>query len=225
MESNTENITKENSTEQNGFSASPETQNTSSKDSIATGEQEKSAPESSVIELLKEELEKAKKESESFKESWQRERAEFQNYKRRTSQELLNARNESIRSFVSNLLNPLDNLERVVSQPSPSPEVQTIVQGIGMIQKEISGILERQGYFKLEAKDQEFDPMFMEAIAMEESEAVKLETVVEVYQSGYYFKNGEDKIGIRPARVRIAKPKEIQNNNKSVETDKEQNNG
>ncbi|MBE8421520.1 nucleotide exchange factor GrpE, partial [Leptospira interrogans serovar Pomona] len=32
-------------------------------------------------------------------------------------------------------------------------------------------------------------------------------TVIDVYQRGYYYEENEDKFTLRPARVRIGKPK------------------
>ncbi|MDF3820860.1 nucleotide exchange factor GrpE [Leptospira sp. 96542] len=152
------------------------------------------------------ELQDAKKEIETLKDSWLRERAEFQNYKRRTANDLLNARKESIKKFAEGLLGALDNLERVSNTPNPTPEVKAFVDGVNMVQKEFYSVLEREGIKRLDPTGQPFDPMIMEAIASEESADYTEETVVETYQPGYFHEEGENKQSIRPARVKVAKP-------------------
>ncbi len=162
--------------------------------------------ESSVEELLKEELEKLRGEMENYRDSWQRERAEFINYKRRTAHELLNARTEAVRSFIHGLLQPLDNLELVTNTKTENQELKAFIEGVAMIKKELLGVMEKEGVKKLIPLGEPFDPMIMEAISSEESEEYAEEKVIEVYQPGYYFMEGENKHAIRPARVKVGKP-------------------
>ncbi|BDA80586.1 protein GrpE [Leptospira kobayashii] len=152
------------------------------------------------------ELEKAKKEIDTLKDSWLRERAEFQNYKRRTANDLLNARKDSIKKFAESFLGALDNLERVTNVTNPTPEVKAFVDGILMVQKEFISVLDREGIKRLDPKGTPFDPMFMEAIVSEESAEYTEEIVIETYQMGYYQEDGESKQSIRPARVKVGKP-------------------
>ncbi|TGN19873.1 nucleotide exchange factor GrpE [Leptospira idonii] len=161
---------------------------------------------SSVPEGLEAELDKAKKEIDTLKDSWLRERAEFQNYKRRTANDLLNARKDSIKKFAEGLLTPLDNLERVTNVNNPTAEVKAFVDGILMIQKDFISVLEREGIKRLDPKGQPFDPMIMEAIVSEESAEYTEETVIETFQMGYFHEEGETKQSIRPARVKVGKP-------------------
>ncbi len=176
---------------------------------VETENEEVASPDSQkeTISEAPSELDRAKMEIESLKDSWQRERAEFQNYKRRTAQELLNARKESVKRLAEGLLIPLDNMDRVTSIQNPSDEVRAFLDGVRMIQKEFFSVLEKEQIHRLDPKGQSFDPMFMEAIASEESEEVTEEIVSETYQFGFYHQDGENKQSIRPARVKIAKPK------------------
>lgn len=160
----------------------------------------------SAMDGVENELEKAKKEVDTLKDSWLRERAEFQNYKRRTANDLLNARKDSIRKFAESFLGAFDNLERVTNVTNASPDIQAFIDGIVMIQKDFLGILEREGIKRLDPNGSSFDPMFMEAIVSEESADYTEETVIETYQKGYYFEDGESKQPIRPARVKVGKP-------------------
>ncbi|EIE02561.1 co-chaperone GrpE [Leptospira licerasiae serovar Varillal str. VAR 010] len=161
----------------------------------------------SVEETLRKELEAAKKEIESLKDSWTRERAEFQNYKRRSAQEFSHIKREAVKSLVTEFLNPIDNLDRVGSGVNVTEELKPFVDGVTMILKEFYSVLEKSNVFRQYPQGEAFDPTLMEALSSEEGEQYKEETVIEVYQAGFYIKENEDKFSLRPARVRIGKPK------------------
>jgi len=76
-----------------------------------------------------------------------------------------------------------------------------------MIQAQFINILEKENVFKMNCSGQPFDPMKMEAIASLESEDYNEETVIEVYQAGYEFRENNESTVLRPARVRIGRPK------------------
>lgn len=175
-------------------------------DSEGKGNQE-SEENLTLEEKLEKELKLAKEEVEKFRDSWQRERAEFVNYKKRTASELLNSRKEAVRQFIHDLLHPLDNLELVTNVNTDNSELKAFVDGVVMVKKDFLGIMDRQGIKKMEPLNQGFDPMTMEAIASEESDEYKEETVIEVFQPGYYYQEGENIHSIRPARVKVGKPK------------------
>ncbi|MBM9500074.1 nucleotide exchange factor GrpE [Leptospira sp. 201903071] len=153
------------------------------------------------------ELETAKKEVESLKDSWARERAEFQNFKRRSAQEFGSIRKEAVKSLVAGFLNPIDNLERVATTQTTSEELKPFVDGVAMVLKEFYSILEKSNVVRFDPKGESFDPMSMEALSSEEGDQYSEETVIEVYQPGYFYKENEEKFALRPARVRIGKPK------------------
>lgn len=173
-----------------------------------TGENSDDSQKSeSVEETLRKELEAAKKEIESLKDSWTRERAEFQNYKRRSAQEFSHIKREAVKSLVTEFLNPIDNLDRVGSGVNVTEELKPFVDGVTMILKEFYSVLEKSNVFRQYPQGEAFDPTLMEALSSEEGEQYKEETVIEVYQAGFYIKENEDKFSLRPARVRIGKPK------------------
>lgn len=142
-----------------------------------------------------------------MRDSWARERAEFQNFKRRSAQEFVSIRKEAVKSLVSGFLNPIDNLERVGATQTNSEELKPFVDGVTMILKEFYSVLEKSNVVRFDPKGESFDPMSMEALSSEEGDQYSEETVIDVYQPGYYYKENEDKFTLRPARVRIGKPK------------------
>ncbi|TGL76909.1 nucleotide exchange factor GrpE [Leptospira yasudae] len=179
-------------------------ENMNSEESTQTTEQTSTPDPANALQA---ELEAAKKEVESLKDSWARERAEFQNFKRRSAQEFTSIRKEAVKSLVSGFLNPIDNLERVGATKEPSEELKPFVDGVAMILKEFYSVLEKSNVVRFDPKGESFDPMSMEALSSEEGDQYSEETVIDVYQPGYYYKENEDKFTLRPARVRIGKPK------------------
>lgn len=167
--------------------------------------EEANAPAGSVVELLKEELAKAKAENASLQDKLTRAVADFQNLKRRTAMEYASLKRESVKKFVMNMLNPLDNLERVIV-PNPAAEVKPFVDGVKMIVNEFISVLEKEGIAKIDASGQPFDPSRMEAIASEESEDYNEEIVIEVFRSGYEFSENNERFPLRPAMVKVGKP-------------------
>ena len=147
----TEEATKENETMENTVQTEP----------IGVENQTDSEKENSVIELLKEELEKAKQKIVSLEDSFLRERAEFQNYKRRTAAEYAKIKGEAVKNFIIKLLNPIDNLERVGTGVSISDEMKPFIDGVGMILREMNGILEKENVVKVSPVGQPFDPTTM----------------------------------------------------------------
>lgn len=161
----------------------------------------------SELSSAQEELQKAKKEIAVLNDSLLRLRADFQNHKKRTAEEYTKIKKEAVKNFIIKLLNPLDNLERVGSGSNLSEEMKPFVEGVGMILRELNGILEKENVQKLNPVGQPFDPTIMEAIASEESEDAKEEIVTEVYQAGYVFTENNESFALRPARVRVTRPK------------------
>jgi molecular chaperone GrpE len=166
-----------------------------------------SSEESSKIANLEEEINKLKVENSSLKDSWLRERAEFQNYKRRTANEYLTIKREAVKSFVIKIINPLDNLERVGMGISITDELKPFIDGINMIKNEFYSVLQKENIQKTDPLNKPFDPMSMEAIAADESENYTEETVIEVYQAGYEFVENNERITLRPSRVKVGRPK------------------
>ncbi len=196
------------SAEENVATEEKETmENTTQTESTGEENQADSEKENSVVALLKEELEKAKQKIASLEDSFLRERAEFQNYKRRTAAEYAKIKGEAVKNFIIKILNPIDNLERVGTGVNVTEETKPFIDGVGMILRDINGILEKENVTKVSPVGQPFDPTTMEAIASDESEEVKEETVTEVYQPGYVFTENNESFALRPARVKVARPK------------------
>ena len=91
----------------------------------------------------------------------------------------------------------LDNLERGTQQ---FEEGDPHRQGMEMICKQFSAVLEKLGVAQIPAQDQPFDPQKHNAVMHVEDESVGENTIVEVFQQGYEL---GDKV-LRFAKVKVA---------------------
>ena len=162
-------------------------------------EQESGEPELSP-------LEQAQKESAEYKDAWQRERADFANYRKRMIHEKAQLREGAIGSVVHDLLEPLDNLDRVLTAKSDHAELASFVEGVEMIRSQFLGVLEKYNVKAITPDGEPFDPFSMEAIATEEREDLEQERVLEVYQVGYLQELSGGPHVLRPARVKVGRP-------------------
>lgn len=174
---------------------------------VASGSSEPGSESSNEMNPLEKEVAAAKAEAMEMRDSWNRERAEFMNYKKRMMAEMGRVKAHAVKSFVTNLLPVLDNLGQVVNATSDDPAVKNYVAGVEMIRAEFVNVLSRENIKSVRPLGQTFDPMTMEAIALEEKEGIEKDQVVEVYQDGYVITVDQAEELLRPARVKVAKAK------------------
>lgn len=131
-----------------------------------------------------------------------RERAEFANIRKRLSRVKDEAIRDAIKSLLLDVADIIDDLERAI-RTSADADAATLRDGVSLIEKQLTGQLERKwGFRRFSSEGEPFDPERHQAIAAEESAAHEVATVVEDYQSGYLL---HDRV-VRPARVKVAQP-------------------
>lgn len=167
-------------------------------------EVQKPAPETGGLDK---DLEAARAEALEMRDSWNRERAEFMNYKKRMMAEMGRVRAHAVKTFVTGLLPVLDNLTQVVQTKSEDAAVKNYVQGVEMIRSEFLNVLARENIKSVRPVGAAFDPMCMEAIALEEREGLEKDEVAEVYQDGFVMTVDSHEEILRPARVKVARAK------------------
>ena len=123
--------------------------------------------------------------------------AEYDNYRKRTTREKENAYTDAKADTIKPFLDVLDNLERGTQQ---FEEGDPHRQGMEMICKQFSAVLEKLGVAQIPAQDQPFDPQKHNAVMHVEDESVGENTIVEVFQQGYEL---GDKV-LRFAMVKVA---------------------
>ncbi len=140
------------------------------------------------------------RERDEYKDLYARQLAEFQTYRRRTMQEREELRKVATENLVSDLLPVLDNFERTLQAASSGATLESLVEGVQMVERQLRSALTAVGLERIPAAGQPFDPAVHEALGTDPAGDVAPETVTVEIQAGYRL--GEKVI--RPARVRVA---------------------
>ena len=167
-------------------------------------EKEKPTKEKKGIFKKKEDTEKIKlqEENAALKDKVLRTTAEMQNMRRRMEEEKSQALKFEGEDLIKKLLPILDNFERAVVDDSKlSDEVKKFLEGFKMIYGNLTSVFESYEIKSMDVLNKEFDPNTMEAVLAEEVEGVLPNTVIDVLQKGYTYK---DKV-IRHAMVKVSK--------------------
>ena len=131
-----------------------------------------------------------------------RKQADFENFRRRLHREKDDAIRYANTEVLLDLADIIDGLERAI-QTGEDADVTSLRDGVSLIEKQLTGLLERKwGFCRFVSAGEPFDPERHQAIASEESGTHEVATVVEDYQRGYLL---HDRV-VRPARVKVAQP-------------------
>lgn len=154
------------------------------------------------FQALKEERESVVSELETLRDQHLRLQAEFENFRRRGLKEKQETQLFGHQNLVKELLPVVDNLDRAVehAEQSSSEELQQLLQGVELVRRELSAVLERLGVSEIEAEGAAFDPAVHEAMVQMPTAEVEPNTVVAVMEKGYQL---HDRM-LRPARVVVS---------------------
>ncbi len=146
-----------------------------------------------------EEKQEEKSIEQELKESLMRVQAEYANFRRRTQEEKNSIREESIRSFATDLLSVLDNFQLAL-QVSENEKTQ-FHKGVELIYGQIITVLENYGVRRIQ--EEKFNPRLHEAIMTVTCDKPK-GTIIEELQPGYILKDSV----LRTAKVKVSGGKE-----------------
>lgn len=161
-------------------------------ESVATG----AAPDSDASA----ELDKLRQDAKHNLEGWQRTLAEFQNYKRRTERETRDSYQNATYDVLKNLLPIIDDFERAMANVPDTLDGNSWLQGVTLIQRKFSQVLNEYHVESIDPKGEPFDPTRHQAIGTDEDSDVETGHVSTVLQKGYVA--GEQVL--RPAIVKVA---------------------
>ncbi len=193
-EEKTENKTMEDS------QAAPEEQVDANGGEIAEEKKEIPLEDMKKTELI----EKAKEIQESADRNYDlymRSQAEIENLKKRFQKDKSDLIKFSNESLIKQLLIIIDNLEKAISASLDENPIDAVREGVELTLKGLLDTLEKSGLSLVQAKGEQFDPNFHEAISAMEDNKVKPGTVVQVLQKGYTL---NERL-IRPAMVIVSK--------------------
>jgi len=147
----------------------------------------------------------------AFKDSALRQLAEKENQRRRAQNELVDARKFGAVDFARDTLALADNLRRALAaaaapaddQAQRAQMFESLRQGVELIEREFTAILERNGIKRIDPLGEKFDPNWHQAMFEAEAPGAEPGTVMQVVQPGYRL---HDRL-LRPAMVGVAKGK------------------
>jgi molecular chaperone GrpE len=161
--------------------------------------------EDKIVTLRESEYLALKQEADKSKEYWDkilRLQADFDNTRKRLEREKQDFVKFANEGIILELLNILDDLERVVDLASSKhQDMQGFCKGVEMIMAHLYEMLKDYGVKPIEAEGKPFDPHLHEAMLQAENKDVPEHTVLEELQKGYIL---NDRV-IRTAKVKVSK--------------------
>ena len=171
-------------------------------------------------DTIVDEEEKLQEEIRSLKEDKIRVLAEMENLRKRFDREKIDSIKYGSVNFARDILSPGDNLERALSainQEEDHPQsIKNLIEGLKMVQKELSNALEKNGISKIISMNEKFDPNLHQAMMEVERDDIDEGIIVQEIQTGYMM---HDRL-LRPAMVGVSK-KSQQNKTPDSQNEKE----
>jgi molecular chaperone GrpE len=151
--------------------------------------------ETDVVEKLKTDLEKAKKDYLYLM-------ADFDNYRKNSVKERSDLTKYGSERFIREFLTVFDDFERALETELKAENIETFRTGVKMIAGELRSLLQRFGVEEVKAHGEAFDPSKHEALSSEPRDDLPPGHVAQVFRKAYKM---HDKL-IRPAQVTVAQP-------------------
>ena len=150
----------------------------------------------------KEEIEKLKLESKKKDEEILVAKADLINYRKRKDEEVVRMLKFCNEDLIKQMLPIMDNFERAIKLDDNNleDEVSKFLEGFKMIYCNMQNVMENFEVKAIDGANKPFDPVYHNAIMVEQREGVEPGMVLEVLQKGYIYK---DKV-IRPAMVKVS---------------------
>ena len=172
-----------------------------------------SLPLEEQVSALKSDLESAQKEAAENLDTAQRAQAEIANFRRRTDEDRIANSKYANSRLIANILPGLEELDLAIRHTegdaggqtgAPTAVNQSLMEGIKLIQRKLTGVLESEGVAAIEAVGLVFNPLEHEAVGTEESDEIEPGYVTQILRPGFRL---HDRV-ISPAQVMVARAPE-----------------
>ncbi len=150
-------------------------------------------PGDTTEDLIKEQEEKISQ----YKDKMQRMQADFENYKKRSEKEKSEFVKYANEGLILKVLEAYEDLERALEVK----EDKNLREGVELIYKKMTKILEDEGVEAIETEHQKFDPYKHEALMTENNEDYENNEIIQDLQKGYTLNS---KV-IRYSKVKVCK--------------------
>ena len=221
-----ESLTLDDDAEKNEKHTLDETENLDSQTSVDQEEnldsQKPAGDEEEISEDEKSHEEKLQEEINTLRDEKLRLLAEMENFRKRADKERIDSIRYGSFSLARDILSPDDNLTRALDaipkEETNSATVNNLIDGLKIVQKEFSTILEKYGIKKIKALNAKFDHNFHQAMVELENDEVEEGIVIQEMQSGYTM---HDRL-LRPSMVGVSKKSTKKDKNKTGDDKKSQ---
>lgn len=146
-------------------------------------------------------LEEARQEASRNLDLAQRAQAELANYRRRSDEERLTLQKYANSRLITRLLAVADELDLAISHAGESGTNSSWLEGVTLIHRKLSTLLDSEGVAKIDAPGVMFNPLEHEAVEMEETAKYPPGFITKVMRCGYRL---HDRV-IQPAQVAVAR--------------------
>jgi molecular chaperone GrpE len=127
---------------------------------------------------------------------------DLESAKARVERDAKAAADDARKKLVTQILPVLDNLERTMKAADDSGDAPAVAEGVGLVHKQLVGVLKGFGVDRIDASNARFDPKLHEALStVPVIDPLANGLVLDQIEPGYRF--GEQLL--RPAKVIVAK--------------------
>ncbi|MFP4383112.1 MAG: nucleotide exchange factor GrpE [Spirochaetia bacterium] len=158
-------------------------------------------------EELKARINELEEENSDLKDKFLRKQADIENFRKRLLRDKQDAIDFANKQLLGDIVLIIDDFERAIKSAEESKDFDSFHDGIVLIEKQFTGMLERKwGLKRFDSEGEKFDPQKHEAVMTEESDKHEDAVVLEDFQKGYML---HDKV-LRSAKVKVSVPPQPQ---------------
>ncbi|MGA2200304.1 MAG: nucleotide exchange factor GrpE, partial [Nitrososphaerales archaeon] len=108
-------------------------------------------------------MDEEKRRSEDYLTRLKFLQADFENYRKRVDREMRDVEDFSISGLMKKLLPVLDDLDLAVASAESNADAKSLLEGVGMVRKNLISVLQSEGLENIDALGKPFDPERHEA--------------------------------------------------------------
>lgn len=142
-----------------------------------------------------------KNKIEKLEEKVRYHQAELINYRKRKDEEVSNMLKFANQDLIMELLPLVDNFERAIKLSEKDESNSKFVEGFKMIYNNLINTFHKFGVEEIKSTNEKFDPMYHEALLIENDNTKEDDIILETLITGYTFKGRV----IRPSSVKVNK--------------------
>lgn len=127
--------------------------------------------------------------------------AELINYRKRKDEEVSNMLKFANQDLITEILPLVDNFERAIKLSENDPNNSKFIEGFKMLYGNLINTLHKFGVEEIKSTGEKFDPMYHNAVLLDNDNTKEDDIIVDTFITGYMLK---DRV-IRPSSVKVNK--------------------